>query len=396
MKRIIPFLMLAFALAACQDEGPTVPADGPQFAKPSCPGHPSCKDGDGDGGQYTTIDLQSLPIRKGPKQTYSTAHDITEPVLDPEGLLHVVVVGGSEDWAGGTRWPVVWTGTLGDIGDEPPQVLTRERGYALGISDDGAVIAGRLGNTGSRRPVAWLRLGDGWGEAHNLILPGGYFTGKARDVNISGMLAGTTHNASGDTVATVWESSVDPTPRLLRAPEGSSFIISRAIGLNNQGWVVGNINVPNEERSSMATLWKPDGTYCSLHPTDRGESFATRIDDERGGTVLVAGQVMPDMRPTIWTVNVVTCEFPPVEIVDIWAGTALDVRRVEGGGWEAVGADDTSHGGQAAAWTSSGESELLSDRQGRAFVVNSYGHIVGYREHKGLLRGVLWVKTTPP
>ena len=47
MKRFIPILMLAFAFAACQDEGPTQPVEGPQFAKPSCPGHPSCKDDDG-------------------------------------------------------------------------------------------------------------------------------------------------------------------------------------------------------------------------------------------------------------------------------------------------------------------------------------------------------------
>jgi hypothetical protein len=33
MKRIIPVLLLAFALSACQDGGPTVPADGPEFAK---------------------------------------------------------------------------------------------------------------------------------------------------------------------------------------------------------------------------------------------------------------------------------------------------------------------------------------------------------------------------
>lgn len=33
MKRIIPLLMLAFVAAACHDEGPTVPTDGPVFAQ---------------------------------------------------------------------------------------------------------------------------------------------------------------------------------------------------------------------------------------------------------------------------------------------------------------------------------------------------------------------------
>jgi hypothetical protein len=32
MKRIIPLLILAFVIAACQEDGPTVPTDGPQFA----------------------------------------------------------------------------------------------------------------------------------------------------------------------------------------------------------------------------------------------------------------------------------------------------------------------------------------------------------------------------
>jgi hypothetical protein len=44
MKRIIPFLMLAFVVAACEDDGPTVPVGGPQFGKgPKCE-NPPCKE----------------------------------------------------------------------------------------------------------------------------------------------------------------------------------------------------------------------------------------------------------------------------------------------------------------------------------------------------------------
>ncbi len=56
MKRIIPFVLLAFVAVGCERDGPTVPVDGPEFAKgkPNCdvdPSHPSCKDdGGGDGG----------------------------------------------------------------------------------------------------------------------------------------------------------------------------------------------------------------------------------------------------------------------------------------------------------------------------------------------------------
>jgi hypothetical protein len=35
---------------------------------------------------------------------------------------------------------------------------------------------------------------------------------------------------------------------------------------------------------------------------------------------------------------------------------------------------------------------LLSDSPGVAWAVNSYGHVVGYREKKGLMQPTLWVK----
>jgi hypothetical protein len=61
-KRIIPFLLLAFVAVACERDGPTVPVDGPQFAKgkPNCdidPSHPSCKDD--SGGEGTVVETAS-------------------------------------------------------------------------------------------------------------------------------------------------------------------------------------------------------------------------------------------------------------------------------------------------------------------------------------------------
>ncbi|UCC71648.1 MAG: hypothetical protein JSV86_14855 [Gemmatimonadota bacterium] len=57
MKRIIPFLLLAFVAAACQDEGPTVPVDDLQFAVDceKLPDHPKCG-GDGDGTVIESIE----------------------------------------------------------------------------------------------------------------------------------------------------------------------------------------------------------------------------------------------------------------------------------------------------------------------------------------------------
>jgi hypothetical protein len=60
MKRIIPFLVLAFALAGCQDEVPTQPGDSPLFGKakdcddPKWQDHPSCTGGGGGGGNGGT------------------------------------------------------------------------------------------------------------------------------------------------------------------------------------------------------------------------------------------------------------------------------------------------------------------------------------------------------
>jgi hypothetical protein len=49
MKRIIPFLCLALAAVACDKDAPTMPTDGPEFAKGGIPGPPE-KPGDGDEG----------------------------------------------------------------------------------------------------------------------------------------------------------------------------------------------------------------------------------------------------------------------------------------------------------------------------------------------------------
>jgi hypothetical protein len=60
---MIPILMLAFGLAACHDEGPTRPTDGPLLAKvkdcddPKWQDHPSCTGGGGDGGATAQVTL---------------------------------------------------------------------------------------------------------------------------------------------------------------------------------------------------------------------------------------------------------------------------------------------------------------------------------------------------
>ena len=53
LKAVLVVLFLAVFAVACDQEAPTapddtvaVPADGPLFARPTCPGHPSCKDGE--------------------------------------------------------------------------------------------------------------------------------------------------------------------------------------------------------------------------------------------------------------------------------------------------------------------------------------------------------------
>jgi hypothetical protein len=51
MKRAISFLLLAFAVAACQDSGPTAPVKGPQLGKGNECDEPPCKDEDSGGGK---------------------------------------------------------------------------------------------------------------------------------------------------------------------------------------------------------------------------------------------------------------------------------------------------------------------------------------------------------
>jgi hypothetical protein len=392
MKRVIPFLMLAvpacLVLWGCERANPAGDVAGPLLKPEKCEPWPECRDGgNGDGGQYTTIELRSIRHRKSDKSD-DVARDVTEP--EPDGGV-LRVVGWLDLPLGGGDLAVVWTGTPSDIGDvEPVHLLTQDRnlGRALGINDVGDIIVGREDGT-IYPPVAWRRNGSDWSMGRRLDL-GTYAIGRARDVNNGGMIVGKV-TGGGSTAAAVW-SWPSTELGLLHTPAGFH---SSARGLNNQGWVAGVVWDPSVERSRRAVLWRPTGEYCDLHPDGKVESVVDDVEDrDASDRVLVAGQVMPDMRPTIWTVNLATCDFT-FEVVDIWAGAARDVRSV-GSGWEAVGQDDTNHGGQAAVWTSAGGGELLTDREGRAFVVNGEGDIVGYRVHKGLRRAVLWVPTPAP
>jgi hypothetical protein len=388
MKRVLPFLMLAvtatLVLWGCERANPAGDVAGPVLKPDKCDPWPECRDGgDGDdGGLYTTIDLRST----GDKRSDDVARDVSEP---DAGVLRVV--GWLDQPLGGGDFAVVWTGTLNDIGGvEPVHLLTQDRnlGRALGINDDGDIIVGREDGT-IYPPVAWLRNGSDWSLGHRLDLDT-FEIGRARDVNNDGLIVGRVHG-DGNTAAAVW-SSPEAELGLLHTPAGFN---SSARGVNNQGWVAGVVWDPSVERSRRAVLWGPNGEPCDLHPVDKIESVVYDVEDrDDSDRVLVAGQVMPDMRPTIWTVDLANCEFT-FEVVDIWAGAARDVRTVADG-WEAVGVDDTNQGGQAAVWTSAGESELLSGREGRAFVVNGEGDIVGYRVHKGLRRAVLWVPPPTP
>jgi len=330
---------------------------------------------------YTTIYLRSLTGKgKGSQSTNGSAHDITEP--DANGLLRVV--GGSEEWRTGGTQPVVWTGTLNTIADADPEALAL-RGYAAGINDDGTVIAGRVKHTsgGPTTPAAWL--GPDW-TLIDLQLLEGFIDGNARDVNNDGLIVGSTKNGV-DTLATRWASPT-AVPSLLPTPTGFR---SKAMGLNNQGYVVGWIWDPATESSTQAVLWRPDGSWCNLQPDGQQESLVHRVDDVVDGTVLVAGRALPADQPAIWTVNVADCSFAYEPVATGAGSSVVDVRRVPGG-WEAVGTDHSTPTAHAALWTSGGTGQELDSGASLALVVNNAGHVVGVRAYQGVDRAVLWVK----
>jgi len=88
LKALLPVLVLAAFSVSCEQNPPTVPddsaavpADGPQFAKPgACPGHPSCKDG--DGGDKTTAKVRLCAMGEVIDQINSFYEDLEGPTIE--------------------------------------------------------------------------------------------------------------------------------------------------------------------------------------------------------------------------------------------------------------------------------------------------------------------------
>jgi hypothetical protein len=390
MKRIIPFLALAFVALGCEKDGPTVPLDGPALAL-DCekrPDHPQCsgEEPPPDGDVYTAIDLECPYIL-----CQGVAHDISEPQGEQ---LHVV------GWVyrnESPEIPVVWTGTPADIGDVDPVVLELPEGYygstPNGINDDPPyTIVGTAFGRSPKAPVVWEpAAGGGWQVGRVLALAAAD-SGHASHVNDDGKIAGRLY--FGPTgIAVVWPSPTADPVQLYTPPGDISF----ARGLNNAGDVSGGVNSAGV---ITAALWTAEGTYCNLHPQGESSSIVWRMEERSGTEVLIAGRVS-QQQPAVWTVDVANCGpdgggFTYEPIAGAPAGRysrAMDVRRVAGG-WEAVGTHDVDrYNVQPLVWFENGaSSELLNEKYGNALVINSVGHIVGNREAKGRSQAVLWTK----
>jgi uncharacterized membrane protein len=353
-KHGIPFLLVALVLVGCKDDGPTVPAVGPQFAKPNCaedPTHPSCKDDGGDVEDYIATDLETRRGRSGPSWAFE--------VSDDPGNGTVAVVGGTlvgNQYYKAVTWTV--TGTDDVVGPNFLELDDPEEQYpdafAFGISDNGEYVVGRARGTDSWPdwdrvlPVRWTG-----GSGEFLAPVGDYPKAQALDVNDDGQTVGL---SQGDqpSVATLWDADGNPTS--LGSPLGGT---SSARAINNQGDVIGDSWDP------VAGQW-----HAILWPA-------------AGGRVLVAGDTggPEGFQPTVWLVEVGVTPC----VLDSWivgsgpATSAFDVRWVDGG-WEAVGIDDSGAEQRALVWHLDG-SEItetqLARKDGRALGINSSGQIVG-------------------
>jgi len=396
MKRIfpfVPFVLLAFVVAACQEDSPTVPTVGdPQFAKPDCEidsSHPACKD-DGDAGgdeDYIATDLET----RGERVNTSWAFDVSDDLGDGT----VAVSGGGKENPGKFLEAMTWTVTGTDVVDGPvilpldaPDV---QDVFAFGISDDGKYIVGRArGDTDSELgfdlvlPVRW---DGGPGELLDPVHP--YLQAVALDVNNYGETVGWSRAAEGEPrVATLWDTFGTPTE--LDSPLGGE---SAAMDINNDGHVVGASWDP-VEGLWHAILWPSDGDPCDL---DQGVGSVTQAitDVYDDGTVLVAGDAgSPEAyQPAVWQVQVTDNSCSVVQYWTIGGGDlyAKDVRRV-GGGWEAVGNDASSDKSRPMVWrfdgTETTETQLAKD--GRAHRINSDGRIAGEAKVRRLDHAMLW------
>jgi hypothetical protein len=112
LKRIFPFLLLALVTAACQGDGPTVPAGDPSFAKGGIPGKPG-----GEPGESVTAEVKlcakmsvvdainAIDEQQDPEPwdyIYSPTYDCERgdqlPGYYPEGTLTYSTVGPEFKW----------------------------------------------------------------------------------------------------------------------------------------------------------------------------------------------------------------------------------------------------------------------------------------------------------
>jgi hypothetical protein len=383
MRRIIPFLLLAFVAVACERDGPTVPVDGPQFAKGK-PDKPPGKPGDED---YVATILQTFGT--------SVAADLSD---DLDGGT-VLVVGSSKEKLGTYYAAATWTVSgSGDV-DGPNTLPLDNTGLAevygvnvqaraYHVSDDGRFIAGYAMGIG---PPANAVLPVRWNEGVDepLAPAEGHPMGVLSGVNDNAQVVGWSYGAVGD-VPTRWDEF--GTATVLPSPLGGD---GNARRINNQGYVVGDSRDPLGV-SSHAIVWTPDGSYCDLSNGSSG-SYGVQITDVQDGKVLVAGDSgsPEEYQAAVWEVQVTETS---CYVVRQWTmgglnSTAFDVRRV-GSGWEAVGIDVSGPRDQPMVWRWDGmgmeTTETLVAKEGRATGVNSDGRIVGKAEVKKSDQAMLW------
>jgi uncharacterized membrane protein len=389
MIRVIPLSMLAFALAACQDDGPTsASTDAARFAAtkdcndPKWQGHPTCGGG-GEDEAYEATDLGTLPG----KRNSSRARDLTEPGSAGDPLLVVGMSETADRGIAATMWTVSSDGVVEHMDVLPlPSDFSDASAYA--ISDRGTVIAGYADTYASGEIVRLAARWDGGGAWQMTPLQPleGYRGGIALGVNDQGQAVGWStagNNTITVRVATLWG---DGTATPLASPLGG---VSRARAINNQGYIVGEgWNQPATHGHAILWLPLPGDAPCDLHlddPQGTETSLARGIADVIDGNVLVAGQ--QNTHAVVWNVRVTDCA-----VIESWTmaspSDAIDVRSVNDG-WEATVTDPSTALGVPTVWRSSGEQTILAE-QGMAIGINGEGRVVGRTKVKGSEHAMLW------
>ncbi|HVR69436.1 MAG TPA: hypothetical protein VMT87_01215 [Vicinamibacteria bacterium] len=165
-------------------------------------------------------------------------------------------------------------------------------GEARGISSDGLIAAGSLGN----RAAVWQESGV------TLLDPvPGHIASVAYDVNASGLAIGWSVNSVGDPTAAAWIGG-------LLTPLDVNH--SWAFAVNDQGQIVGRRDVSTGRE---ARLWQ-DGNAATL--PDLGGNFASATNISPRGAIITGGACQPTS-PT-------TCALYSV----IWVGKARAIVRL--------------------------------------------------------------------